>query len=123
MLDEEKIEAGWRAWLDAERTYRGAVYGVVHLSDGDVVYSRTVYDSGIERVVYGGLGLRPCGGSEIDRISEAMSQDRFSIVADETRQKRLLLRVYPPLTEHCSRKSAHPAIGGLGTISAVILPP
>lgn len=121
-INEAKVEAGYDAWDKTRQDARyRVVYGVIHESSGDVVFSWAPGGK-LERVVAGGYGLLDADRGDDDRIARAMSQDRFSVVVSNSYDKSKLLRVWPAMSETCSKKSAHPDIGGLGMIGATLLP-
>lgn len=121
-INEEKVEAGYDAWDKARKDGRyKVVYGVLHESSGDVVFSWGP-NGKLERVVNGGFGLAEASRGDDDRVARAMSQDRFSVVVPASGyDKSKLLRVWPGPSETWSKKSAHPDIGGLGMIGATLL--
>lgn len=121
-LNEVKVEAGWDAWNLARKSHsHGIVYGVVHGKDGDTVYSWGLNGS-LERIVNHGYATRLCHQEDDAKIAKAMSDDRFAVVLGAHWDKSKLFRIYPELSDKWSKKSAHPMIGGLGTISAAMLP-
>lgn len=119
MDGQTKYDRAWNAWFDAAKDPTQVTYGVVMTSQGNKLYSLNARGQ-VEEVTMGGYATIPSRGTEDNVIAWGVDRGRFMVVQRPRGQvSQPMLRVYPPLTETCSRKSASPKIGGLGMVSAV----